>query len=69
MVQEDQTTHEHEVEASGETNQHKETTRVFAATSTRGSADATVSNGHWKQTNRVDVQRHNSSVHVRTNNQ
>ena len=52
MVQEDQTTHEREVKASGETN-----------------ADATVSNGQWEQTNGIDVQRHNSSAHVRTNNQ
>ena len=42
---------EREVEASGETNQHRQGTRVVRSNSTtRGVADATVSNGHWGQT-------------------
>ena len=44
------TTHEREVEASGETNQHRRGTRVARSSSTtRGVADAVDSNGHWKQ--------------------
>ena len=62
-----QTTHEREVEACGKANQHRQGTRVVRSNSTtRGTADAAVSNGHRGQAQGVDVQRLKSSVHVRT---
>ena len=63
----DKTQHECEVEAGGKADQHRQGTRLVRGDATaRNFADAAISDGHWKQAQGVDDQRHELFVHART---